>query len=201
MRRGFKVAAWAALFLGCAGVGAFVAAHSNPFPPGVDRPSAPSSVTSLPGSPTPTPPDRWVGSLRSFTYHQLYVGGRCTTRWRGRMRFTVADDGTVEGTGSAHLVGKLVCDFPIAQVQAEHVGLTVGGRLRDGRLTLELSQASVDPSNARDYGGFVPFLPARVALPVHADVAEERITRRKVDEEGRGVYFWSTGFQVGQVAI
>ena len=42
MRRGVKVAAWAAVFLACAGVGAFIAAHTDPFPPGVDRPSATS---------------------------------------------------------------------------------------------------------------------------------------------------------------
>ncbi len=40
MHRVLKVAAWAALFLACAGVGAYIAAHSDPFPPGVDRPGA-----------------------------------------------------------------------------------------------------------------------------------------------------------------
>ena len=40
MRKGVKVAAWVAVFLACAGVGAYVAAHTDPFPPGVDRPGA-----------------------------------------------------------------------------------------------------------------------------------------------------------------
>ena len=36
MRRSLKVAAWAAAFLAAAGIGAVIAAHSNPFPPGVE---------------------------------------------------------------------------------------------------------------------------------------------------------------------
>ena len=196
MRRGLKVAAWAGLFLGCAGVGAYVAAHSNPFPPGVDRPSGSATISP---SPPPTAPDRWVGGLRSVTYHQLYVGGRCTTRWRGDLRFTVSGSGSIDGTGTARLAGTLVCDFPTAQVQAERIDLAVTGRMRDGRLTLHLAQTGVEPAGARDYGGFGAFLPARVTLPVESDTAGERVVRRMVDEEGRGVYFWSTGIRLGLV--
>ncbi len=201
MPKGLKVAAWAALFLVCAGVGAFVAAHSDPFPPGVDRPTGSAIVSVTPSSPTPAPPDRWVGSIRSFTYHQLYVGGRCTTRWRGNLRFTIADDGHVEGTGAARLAGKLECDFPIAQVQAERIDLAVTGRLRAAHLTLHLAQTGVVPSGARDYGGFEPLLPVGITLPVHGGTASGRIVRRTLDEEGRGVYFWSTGFQLGRVSF
>jgi hypothetical protein len=51
-RRLLKVAAWAAVFLTCAGIGAFVAAQTDPFPPGVDDPGlrpTPSTGTDAPG--------------------------------------------------------------------------------------------------------------------------------------------------------
>ena len=77
MRRGVKVAAWAAVFLACAGVGAYIAAHSDPFPPGVDRPSASSLPTGSPASSSPSAaePIAWVGSFRSFTYpFPIFIG-------------------------------------------------------------------------------------------------------------------------------
>ena len=203
MRRGVKVAAWAAVFVACAGVGAYVAAHSDPFPPGVDRPSAPPLPTgSLSPSPSPSPePVAWVGNFRSFTYHDLYVGGRCTTRWRGNLRFRVDVGGGILGTGSARLHGKLDCDFPIEQTQVHRFGLSVAGRVRGERMVLTLSQASVEPTNGHDFGGFGSFLPVRIALPLRADAADGRLTRRHVDEQGRGIYFWSTGFQLATVSI
>ena len=87
MRKPVKVAAWAAVFLACAGVGAFIAANTDPFPPGVDRPGAsPTESVSVTPSPSRTPvPVKWVGSLQSVTYHQLYGGGRCTDRKSTRL--------------------------------------------------------------------------------------------------------------------
>ena len=196
MSKPVKVAAWAAVFLACAGVGAFIAAHTNPVPPGVDRPSAVATPTPTPTS-NPTPaPDRWRGTLRSFTYHRLYVGGRCLTRWRGAVRFTIQADGKVDGGGTAHLLGKLACDFPIAQIQAERVRLAVSGRLRGQRLTLVIDAASLEPGDAQDFGGFVPMLPQRLVLPLKGQSASVRVTRQRVDEQGRGLYFWSTGLQL-----
>ena len=202
MHKGVKVAAWAAVFLACAGVGAFIAAHSNPFPPGVDRPGAsPTESVSVTPSPSPAPvPVKWVGSLQSFTYHQLYVGGRCTTRWRGSLRFTIADSGKVEGSGAAHLSGPLACDFPIAQVQVRRVALALTGRVRDGRLTLHLAQTAISPSSGHDFGGFEAFLPVRITLTVRHDAVSERVVRQRIDEQGRGTYFWSTGFRIARVS-
>lgn len=202
MHKGVKVAVWAAVFLACAGVGAFIAAHTDPFPPGVDRPGAsPTGSVSVTPSPSPTPvPVRWVGSLQSFTYHQLYVGGRCTTKWRGTVHFTIADSGKVEGSGAAHLSGPLQCDFPIAQVQVRRVALAVTGRVRDGRLTLHLAQTAISPSSAHDFGGFDAFLPVRITLTVRHNAVNERVVRQRIDEQGRGIYFWSTGFRLGRVS-
>jgi hypothetical protein len=200
MRTMVKVAAWAAVFMACAGVGAFIAAHSNPFPPGVDRPGA-SPTESVTPTPSVSPaPDEWVGTIRSFTYHQLYVGGRCTTRWRGNLRFSVDDSGAVAGTGAARLLGRLACDFPIAQVQVRRVGLELTGRLQGGRIALHLAQTAIRPAGGHDFGGFGAFLPVRISLAVRDGSAIERIVRRRVDEQGRGVYFWSTGFQLGSVS-
>ena len=202
MRRVVKVAAWAAVFLACAGVGAYIAAHTDPFPPGVDRPGASpiGSVTATPSaSPSPSPAV-WAGTIRSFTYHQLYVGGRCTTRWRGKLRFRIDDSGAVDGTGGARLFGTPACDLPIAQVQIRRIGLDVTGRLRNARLTLQLAQGSIRPSGGHDLGGFGAFLPLRITLAVRDGSAIDRDVRHRVDEQGRGVYFWSTAFRLGLVS-
>jgi hypothetical protein len=99
------------------------------------------------------------------------------------------------------LYGKLACDFPIAQTQLQRIGLAVTGHVRGDQMTLILSQTSIDPTNGHDFGGFGAFLPARVVLPVHHDTVQGRVVRRRVDENGRGIYFWSTGFQLGQVTV
>lgn len=195
MRRAIKVAAWTAAFLTSAGVGAYIAANTDPFPPGVDRPGVSAAPTTPTSSPAPKPV-RWVGSLRSFTYHELYVGGRCITRWRGTLRFTVDGAGRIAGTGAARLDGGLECDFPIAQTQVRRVGLEITGRVRDGRLTIRLMQTFIEPSSGQDFGAFGAFLPVRVSVPLRQDAAEGRIVRRRVDEQGRGTYFWSTTFKL-----
>jgi IS30 family transposase len=38
-------------------------------------------------------------------------------------------------------------------------------------------------------------------LGVHHDTVQGRVVRRRVDENGRGIYFWSTGFQLGQFPV
>jgi hypothetical protein len=205
MRRSVKVAAWAAVFLASAGVGAYIAAHTDPFPPGVDRPGASPIPTVTPTStPTTSPspePVAWVGSVRSFTYHDLYVGGRCTSRWHGNLRFTVDAAGRIVGTGAARLFGALECDFPIAQTQARRLGLGITGRIRGGRMTLLLTQTSIRPTNGHDYGAFGAFLPVKIELRLRNDAADGRVVRRRVDEQGRGLYFWSTGIQLAIVSV
>jgi hypothetical protein len=195
MRRWVKVAAWAAVFLACAGIGAYIAANTDPFPPGVDRQGQSPFPTVSPSTPPPGP-IVWAGTLRSDTFHELYVGGRCTTRWRGNLRFVVDDVGRIAGTGSARLDGKLECDFPIAQTQIRRFGLVVAGRILEGGMAIRLSQSSIDPTNGHDFGAFGAFLPIRMLLATHHDAVHERIDRRRVDEQGRGGYSWSTVFDL-----
>ncbi len=192
MRRGIKVAAWAAVFLACAGAGAYIAAHTDPFPPGVDRPGE---------SPFPTPPQpvTWVGTIRSVTFHDLYVGGRCTTRWHGNVRFVVDLAGGIAGTGNTRLFGRLDCDFPIAQTQVRRFGIAISGRILEGGMAIRLAQALIDPTNGHDFGAFGAFLPIRMLLATHDDTVHERIDRRRTDEQGRGTYSWSTMFELHAV--
>ena len=196
MRRWVKVAAWAAVFLACGGVGAYIAAHTDPFPPGVDRPGE-SPIPTVSPTPSPAPePVTWVGSIRSLTFHDLYVGGRCTTRWRGNLRFTVDTAGKITGTGNARLDGGLDCDFPIAQTQVRRFGIAVVGKILEGGMALRLSQASIDPTNGRDFGAFGAFLPVRMLLATHDATVHERIERHRTDEQGRGTYTWFTLFEL-----
>jgi hypothetical protein len=195
MRRGLKVVVWAAAFLASAGVGAYIAANTDPFPPGVDRPGASPIPTASTPTPTPPPgPVTWVGSIRSVTFYDLYVGGRCTTRWRGNLRFTAETSGAIAGTGNARLDGQLECDFPIAQTQVRRFGLQVVGHILEGGMKIRLLQSSIDPTNGRDYGAFGPILPIRMLLATQDGTVRERIDRRRTDEQGRGTYSWSTLF-------
>jgi hypothetical protein len=199
MRTGIKVAAWAAVFLACAGVGAYIAAHTDPFPPGVDRPTG-SSPSATPSPSSPPQPVVWVGNVKSVSYHELYVGGRCTTRWGGNLRFTVNDQGEIDGTGRMRLLGKLRCDFPIAQTQVGRFELAVRGRILEGGMALRLTQASIDPTNGRDFGAFGAFLPFRTLLATKDDAVDVTIDRRRVDEQGRGIYSVSTTFHLHVVS-
>jgi hypothetical protein len=200
MRRWIKVAAWAAVFLACGGVGAYIAAHSDPFPPGVDRPGESPFPSVTPSASSPPEPVVWAGTIRSVTYHELYVGGRCTTRWRGNLRFIADTAGTITGSGVARLDGELECDFPIEQTQVQRFGLAVNGKILDGGMALRLSQASIDPTNGHDFGAFGAFLPIRMLLATHDDTVSERIDRERVDEQGRGTYHWSTRFELRVVS-
>ena len=74
--------AWVALFAACAGVGAFVAAHTNPFPPGVEDPGVERTPSPTP-TPTATPAGAaWSGGAGARTRHDLFVGGSCASDWR-----------------------------------------------------------------------------------------------------------------------
>jgi hypothetical protein len=160
-----KVLMWAGILLLCAGVGAFVASRSNPFPPGVPDPGA---VPSESPSPTPTPVEVEVRSLRlvSRTTHTYHVGGSCTSDWEMDTALRIASSGRVRGRGVARLRPGDACDFPSAQVQARRIVLRIVGR-RDGRrLAFRFVTGGVLPPGSQDLGGFLETVETlRFSLP------------------------------------
>jgi hypothetical protein len=149
MRRGVKAFGWVLAFAACFAVGAVIAAHSDPFPPGVPDPGATSTVaTSVP------PVERvFTGVLRIRSAHVLYVGGACRTNWNGRLTVREDPGGAVSGTGKIRLEGGLACDFSVIQVQTNIVNVAVSGAMKGSRLTLGLSEAGRDPKASSDFGG------------------------------------------------
>jgi hypothetical protein len=150
--RWVKRTLWLGVFGVCAGAGAFVAAHTNPFPPGVEdpgaRPTTPAPTSSEPVS------ERWNLLMDSATRHDLHVGGSCRSRWFTSGHVTVLPDGTTEGEALAELRG-WGCDFPVAQVQTRRVTLLVTGRTSGGRVVLGFKRAGVAPTGSQDLGGFL----------------------------------------------
>lgn len=189
MRRGLKIIAWIAAFAACAGVGAFIASRSNPFPPGVEDPGArPTPSATVTASPIPDGAERWWGNVRAKTYHDLFVGGRCRTDWYIRLAFSVDADGAISGSGTARLQGGLQCDFTTAQIQAEAITLLVGGHRRGALLDLSLDPESFVPEGSNDYGGLVATLPRLPSVPVDDPAAPERYVEVRVPDGGQGTY-------------
>jgi hypothetical protein len=184
-RRLLKVAAWAAVFLTCAGIGAFVAAQTDPFPPGVDDPGlrpTPSTGTDAPGLVT------WPAVLSSRTWHDLPVGGRCATSWRTELDLVVDDAGHVTIEGTARLNGDLRCDFPTAQLQSEELKIVGAGRLRGKEFVFTISEAGRQPVGSKDYGGFTNTLNfLRFRVPAE-DGASVTVSFTRPADAGRGAY-------------
>jgi hypothetical protein len=168
MRRTLKVTAWVAVFAACAGIGAFIASRTNPFPPGVQDPGA-RSVTPPPTPSSPAPTGvTWGGHLAATTSHVLHVGGSCASSWGITVSFFVDDFGKVSGAGTAHLKGRLRCDFNTAQVQTRTLHLRISGRHANGKIALHLIAKVRAPTGSDDYGGLIHTLPAFPSLKVNA---------------------------------
>ncbi len=190
MRRTVKIVAWVAAFAACAGVGAFVAAHTDPFPPGVEDPGVVRTLTPTPTpltSPTgPTGP-KWSGGAGAKTQHILFVGGTCASDWRLSLRFTVEAAGAVRGAGIARLEGKLRCDFPTAQAEARSVALRVSGREQGDVLHLTLAAGSFSPAGSNDFGGLTQTLVKVPPIPIQGTEAAVSGSVRTGDGD-RGSY-------------
>jgi hypothetical protein len=184
-RRPLKVAAWAAVFLACAGAGAVIASRTDPFPPGVDDPGIrpiPSTGTDAPGLVT------WPAAVSSRTWHDLPVGGRCVTSWRTEMDLVVDDAGVVTVQGIARLNGELRCDFPTAQLQSEELTIVGSGRLRGDELVFSIQEAGREPPGSKDYGGFTNTLNfLRFRVPAE-DGATVTVSFTRPADAGRGEY-------------
>lgn len=151
MNRWMKVAGWVFAFSASFAVGAVIAAHSDPFPPGVTDPGAPVTPTTTP-SPTPTP-TALTGTLDLQTVHTLYVGGACRTNWHGILSLQADATGTLTGTGTFDLLGGLHCDFPVVQVQTKTITVSVAGSMKGQRASLTLTDTGRDPKASSDFGG------------------------------------------------
>ena len=185
---------WAAVFLGAAGIGAYVAAHSELFPPEVQAATGtPSSSASPTGTPGPDDPT-WAGVMRSASDHDLYVGGTCSTDWVTRLRFRALENGRVVGTGTSRLHGTRVCTFPNAQINAQRIEVSISGTWDGGGFHLRLRDGDRSPRGTADYGGFAPTVfddgPAAV-IDVQLDsdeAASATVQMERVDDQGRGRY-------------
>jgi len=178
VRRGVRVVVWTVVFAACAGAGAFVAAHTNPFPPGVEDPGA-RPTTPVPTSAAET--QRWNLVMISTTRHDLHVGGSCRSGWRTTGVLTVQPNGIASADAQAVLRG-WGCDFPVAQVQTRSVKLAVSGRPLDGRLNLRFHErvGGQSPKGSQDLGGLVEtlsLLDLEVELAGEADRAAATVSR------------------------
>jgi hypothetical protein len=163
MPKAVKVLLWISAFLACAGVGAYVAAHTDPFPPGVDDPGA-NSVGPVS---TEVPSGGVLVQIDVRTFHDLYVGGRCAISWRIDLGLG-ATDGEIDGSGVATAKGELRCDEPTAQVQADALNLAATGTIEDGELHFRLDETGRSPVGAQELTGFAKTIPTlRFELPAH----------------------------------
>jgi hypothetical protein len=164
MKRAAKVLIWVVVFAACAGAGAYVAAHTDPFPPSVDPGARPVDGAASASSPVPRE-GSWLVRIGARTFHDLFVGGRCATSWRIDVGLPLSD-GRIDGAGVATLHGGLRCDEETAQIQAERIDLRATGQLVDGELRFTLEETGRAPVGAQDLGGFTKTIPTlRFSLP------------------------------------
>ena len=177
MRAALRVSVWILVLVACAGAGALVAAHSNPFQPEVQGASpSPSANTVV---------ESWTMRIKSNSWHQLFVGGRCRSRWRGTVSVTVSPAGQVNGGGRVRLGGSLACAFPNAQIQEKVVRLSIVGAREAGSLALMIREVGGVPAGAHDYGGFTnTVLKVKLVLPARDGERTVRLSRS--DATGRG---------------
>jgi len=152
-----KVVVWVLAFALAAGIGAFMASRSNPFPPGVEDPGARPTPTGTP-SPSPAAPQVWGVRMASATKHRLHEGGACTSDWIVRGALTATSGGSLEGRAVARLEAPAACDFAQAQVQTKELGLRVVGVLRGSKVRLTFEERTRSPAGSQDVGGFVATL-------------------------------------------
>jgi hypothetical protein len=152
-----------------------------------------TSPTASASTPTRSDPS-WSGVIRSVSYHDLYVGGRCRTDWVTKISFDTLDNGRIVGSGTARLQGPRECTFPNAQVNAETIEVSVEGSWDRGGFHVRLRDGDRSPRGTADYGGFAPtvFDDGRAAV-MDVDLASDAaasatIQMERVDDQGRGRY-------------
>ena len=179
MPRALKLSVLVLLLVGSAGVGAWVASRSNPFPPGVDDPGA------VPTGPTGAAEDVYSGAAVVRTEHRLFVGGSCTSDWT--IRFTLRGSGRrVSGDAVARLREPERCDFGSAQLQAERVDLAATGRVRSEQILISFEETDRSPTGSTDVGALLPALD-RLVLRIGFDDGNGPIDL-DISDGARGAY-------------
>jgi hypothetical protein len=146
-----KVVIWVVVFAACAGVGAFVASRSNPFPPGVEDPGAHQTLTPTPTQPAPT---AWDLTMHVDSQHTLHEGGACRSDWDVSGTIEIQPNGKASGVADAKLAGPASCDFAQSQVQTKELRLVITGTRASGVLKLSFSEGGRTPVGSQDLGGF-----------------------------------------------
>jgi hypothetical protein len=184
VRRSTRFLAWTAALAVAAGAGAFAAAHTDPFPPGVSDPGErPSPTTSVAPEPEPR---RWQMSARVRSEHRLHVGGACRSDWDVQVLLEEDAGGRVQGTALATVRGDPGCDFATAAVQTQAIGVPVSGSVAfgGGQLRLRFGEpVDEDPTGSTDLGGFVELVDGFRAVAVPGNVTTVG-TRRPDGNDG-----------------
>lgn len=168
MPKPLKIVIWIAVFAVCAGVGAFVASRSNPFPPGVEDPGAHPTPTQ---TPTQAAPTAWTLTMHVRTQHTLHEGGACRSDWEVSGTIEIQPNGKTSGAADAKLAAPAACDFSQSQVQAKAIRLVVTGARAAGVLRLSFAEGGRTPVGSSDLGGFtntLRFIHPVVRLPAGA---------------------------------
>ena len=183
MPKPLKIGIWVLVFAACAGVGAFVASRSNPFPPGVEDPG-----NHEPPSPTQQAPTAWDLSMFVKSEHVLHEGGACRSDWKVSGTITVRPNGDASGVADADLASPASCDFSQSQVQTKAIRLVIAGTLEGGSLRLSFSEGGRTPVGSQDLGGFtntLRFIHPSVRLPAGAQRGKARRARDPVRRRPR----------------
>ncbi len=177
---------WVGILLACAGVGAFVASRSNPFPPGVGETEASPSGSPSPEASEPEPV-RWALTMASRTTHTYRVGGSCTSDWRARGHILLSESGRVEGRAIARLQPGAKCDFPSAQVQARRIVVVIVGRREAGELDLRFSEGDRRPVGSQDLGAFLETL-TRLRFSIPERAGAEASKPKRIEDPADEIY-------------
>jgi hypothetical protein len=186
-----KVVLWVLAFVVAAGLGAFAASRSNPFPPGVEDPGARpvgTSTSATPGQSSPAGSQAWSLRMVSKTRHRLHEGGACTSNWVTTGGLATVSQGEIEGDAVAELVPPSGCPFSQAQVQTDTVTLRVVGELDGGRIRLSFTETGRSPAGSQDLGGFVATLPRISPVLRIVDVRDETVAAAVKPDGDQGSY-------------
>jgi hypothetical protein len=189
--KALKIVLWVLAFVVAAGLGAFAASRSNPFPPGVEDPGARPVGTSPSATPPPSSPagsQGWSLRMVSKTRHRLHEGGTCTSNWVTTGGLATVSQGEIEGDAVAELVPPSGCAFSQAQVQTDTVTLRVVGELDGGRIRLSFRETGRSPTGSQDLGGFIATLPRISPVLRIVDVRDDTVAAAVEPDGDQGSY-------------